>query len=88
MLEISCPHCGPRAEIEFWYGGEATDRPLDPHALDARAWSDQVFYRTNAKGTVRERWWHAHGCLQWIVLMRDTATNSFVTSGDSSASVE
>jgi sarcosine oxidase subunit delta len=23
MLQITCPYCGPRAEKEFTYGGEA-----------------------------------------------------------------
>ena len=42
MLQIPCPYCGPRAEAEFSYGGEAhIARPLDPaqldEALDVRA---------------------------------------------------
>lgn len=78
MLEIPCPCCGPRAEIEFLYGGEANKRPSDPATLGQQAWVEHVFLRVNAKGRVRERWWHAHGCRRWLVLERDTATNRFV----------
>ena len=39
MLVIDCPYCGPRAEIEFTYGGEAhIARPADPAALDDATW--------------------------------------------------
>ena len=34
MLLIDCPHCGPRAEIEYSYGGEAhIVRPEEPDEL-------------------------------------------------------
>lgn len=76
MLLIPCPHCGPRAEIEFVYGGAVNERPADPALLDAKEWSTYVFTRTNLKGLVAERWWHAQGCRQWLVIARDTATNA------------
>jgi|SRR5690554_1156039 sarcosine oxidase subunit delta len=75
MLLIPCPHCGPRAEIEFSYGGEAhIARPEEPDELTDQEWSDYVFMRRNPKGVVLERWVHAHGCRRWFNAARDTVT--------------
>lgn len=75
MLQIDCPHCGPRAEIEFSYGGEAhITRPQDPNALSDQKWAEFVFLRDNPKGVIRERWLHSHGCRRWFNLARDTVT--------------
>lgn len=81
MLIIPCPWCGERAEIEFQWGGEATDRPADPMALDDAAAADWLFRRSNAKGASRELWWHQYGCRQWFTLARDTASNAFAAPG-------
>jgi len=81
MLLVPCPHCGPRAELEFLCAGEGTTRP-DPAALDAAAWASHVFTRSNHRGPVRERWWHAAGCRRWIELVRDTSTNRFLSETD------
>jgi sarcosine oxidase subunit delta len=35
-----------------------------------------VFLFKNPKGAHREYWQHVHGCRQWLVLERDTATNT------------
>ncbi|MFM9887989.1 MAG: sarcosine oxidase subunit delta [Burkholderiales bacterium] len=83
MLLLPCPHCGPRAEIEFVCGGELTERPADPSMLDPNAWAAFVFTRTNAKGVVRERWWHAHGCRNWFAVARDTSTNEIFALNES-----
>ena len=75
MLEIDCPWCGHRAEIEFAYGGEADiARPGDPAALNDAAWAAYLFSRRNPKGWHREQWWHLHGCRRWFVVERDTVT--------------
>lgn len=75
MLLIACPHCGPRAESEFSYGGEAhIARPTEPDALTDEAWADYVFLRDNPKGVILERWMHAHGCRRWFNVARDTVT--------------
>ena len=74
MLLINCPHCGPRAEIEFRWGGEShIQRP----GLDAndKVWADYLFYRQNPKGAHRERWFHAAGCRRWFNLVRNTVTH-------------
>ena len=58
MLLIPCPWCGPRAQIEFSYGGAAnakrpaTDAPVE-------AWFEFVYLRENAAGPHDELWLHA-----------------------------
>ncbi len=75
MLLIDCPHCGPRAEVEFSYGNEAhIARPLEPEALSDEAWADYLFMKTNRKGIMLERWVHSHGCRRWFNVARDTLT--------------
>ena len=76
MLLIDCPHCGPRAEIEFRCGGESHIQRPGPHTevLDAE-WADYLFYRDNPKGEHRERWFHAAGCRRWFNVARDTVTH-------------
>lgn len=73
MLLIDCPHCGPRDEVEFHYGGEAgVAYPADPHAVDDRAWAEFLFYRANPAGEFTERWQHSAGCRKWFHALRDT----------------
>ena len=75
MLLIECPWCGPRAETEFSYGGEAgIARPLDPDALSDAEWADYLFCRTNPRGAHRELWNHAQGCRRWFGVERDTVS--------------
>jgi sarcosine oxidase subunit delta len=79
MLLIPCPHCGPRAEIEFRCGGEAhIARPADPSQLDDPAWAEVLFARTNPKGVHAERWFHAHGCQRWFNALRDTVSDTIL----------
>lgn len=73
MLLIPCPYCGPRAEIEFRYGGEGHIARPGPHdAVTDEAWADYLFYRANPKGDHRERWLHVAGCGRWFNIVRDT----------------
>ncbi len=75
MLLIDCPWCGPRAESEFGYGGEAhIARPKNPEKLSDEDWGDYVFMRSNVKGVFLERWCHSHGCRRWFNLARDTVS--------------
>ena len=75
MLLIPCPYCGPRAELEFSYGGEAhIERPKDPDALSDAEWADYLFMQSNTKGLFLERWVHSHGCRRWFNVARDTET--------------
>ena len=76
MLLIPCPHCGPRDEVEFHYGGQAhVARPKDPDALTNAQWADYLFMRDNPKGPFRERWVHSAGCRRWFNAERHTVTH-------------
>jgi heterotetrameric sarcosine oxidase delta subunit len=76
MLQIPCPWCGERDEVEFSYGGQAGVRyPEDPAAVSDADWGRFLFTRENPKGVFRERWVHTYGCRRWFELSRDTVTN-------------
>ena len=82
MLLITCPWCGPRAQIEFTYGGDAgVARPADPDAVSAEAWLDHVYLRDNPRGPHDEWWQHTSGCRSWIKVRRDTWTHRMIGSG-------
>ena len=82
MLLITCPWCGPRAHIEFTYGGDATvERPADPDAISADEWLDHVYLRDNPRGPHNEWWQHTSGCRSWIRVKRDTWTHQVYGSG-------
>ena len=73
MLLIPCPHCGPREETEFSYGGEAgISRPINPESLSDDAWGDYLFMRRNPRGLLHEMWCHSAGCRRWFTIIRDT----------------
>lgn len=75
MLLIDCPYCGPREETEYDYGREAhVPYPDDPFALDDRQWAQYLFYRSNTRGALAERWVHTAGCRRWFNVVRDTVT--------------
>jgi sarcosine oxidase, subunit delta len=75
MLLITCPHCGPRDETEFTYGGEAgVAYPSDPDALTDEEWAEYLFVRANPRGAHAERWCHTSGCRRWFDVVRDTVT--------------
>ena len=79
MLVIPCPHCGPRCEIEFSYGGQAhIARPQDPEAVSDEDWANYVFMRDNTKGVFLERWVHVHGCRQWFNVARHTVSHEIL----------
>jgi heterotetrameric sarcosine oxidase delta subunit len=76
MLRIPCPHCGLRDYTEFLYAGDATKQRPEHGTGDLRAWYEYVFLFDNPKGAHLEYWQHLEGCRQWLVLERDTATNT------------
>jgi sarcosine oxidase subunit delta len=79
MLLIPCPHCGPRAEIEFRCGGESHIQRPGPHDLVSdEAWADYLFFRANPKAEHRERWFHGAGCRRWFNVARDTVSHRIV----------
>jgi len=76
MLQLECPWCGPRDEVEFSYGGQAAVAyPVDPSALSDEEWAAFLFVRDNPKGPFAERWVHTHGCRRWFDVVRDTVTH-------------
>jgi heterotetrameric sarcosine oxidase delta subunit len=79
MLLIPCPWCGPRAQVEFTYGGDAT---LKRPALDTpeAEWVAYVYLRNNPAGAHVELWQHSAGCRQWILVRRDTRTHEILSS--------
>ena len=78
MLEINCPWCGPRDQVEFTCGGEAhIARPDEPEKLSDSDWADYLFYRKNPKGRHHEQWCHTAGCRRWFNAQRDTVTYKF-----------
>lgn len=75
MLQLDCPHCGPRDEAEFSCGGEAhIARPLAENKISDREFADYLFLRDNPKGVHLERWRHANGCGKWFLAARCTST--------------
>jgi len=79
MLLIDCPYCGPRDQVEYAYGGDATVvRPHDPAALSDDEWNAYLNLRDNPAGPHDEYWQHALGCRRWIVVRRDTLTHAIV----------
>lgn len=79
MFIIECPHCGPRDQIEFSYGGEAhRARPANSEQMTGEEWAEFLFMRTNTKGVFAERWNHAAGCRKWFNMLRNTATDEIL----------
>ena len=73
MMQITCPHCGPRAQAEFVY-----ERSVDSVVtLDAspEAAMATLFSRNNPRGADDEIWRHTFGCRAWMVIARNRVTN-------------
>ncbi len=79
MLLIRCPWCGPRAQIEFTYGGDASVARPAP-AAPTQAWVEYVYVRDNPRGAHDERWHHSAGCRQWFRVRRDTRTHAIAST--------
>ncbi|MGZ9719044.1 sarcosine oxidase subunit delta [Rhizobium miluonense] len=73
MQLFICPFCGPRAETEFHFGGDAGN--LRPEGdVDAMAWSNYLYFRDNSRGAVKEIWMHLP-CREVFAMERDTVTH-------------
>jgi heterotetrameric sarcosine oxidase delta subunit len=79
MMLIPCPWCGPRSQVEFVHGGDASLRRPAPDAPMAE-WIDYVYLRDNPCGPSDELWCHAAGCRSWFRLRRDTRTHDIAGS--------
>lgn len=77
MLVIPCPHCGPRDEAEFTYGG--------PVRAACPLTGDGLYSMPNPSGPLREWWYHSSGCETWIEVTRNTRTHAILGSGASGA---
>ncbi len=72
-MQIDCPHCGPRSQVEFVYERTVDSVvALDAAPDDAMA---ALFTRNNPRGIDEEIWRHGFGCRAWLVLTRDRVTN-------------
>ena len=80
MLLIPCPYCEmERPELEFRNGGEAhIARPLDPSAVSDADWAEYLYFRSNPKGVMAERWRHVSGCGRFFNVLRDTVSDKFL----------
>lgn len=79
MLLIACPWCGPRSQIEFTYGGDATVKRPTADAPEV-AWFEYVYLRDNPRGPHTELWHHGAGCRRWFRVERDTLTHDILGS--------
>ncbi len=80
MLVIWCPHCGPRNDDEFSFGGEIIPRP-GPGA-PAASWRRYLYEQENVAGWQVERWFHVSGCRRFLTVERNTLTNEIRRVGD------
>ena len=71
-MRIPCPYCGERDAQEFVYRGDAA--PERPEGGDDSC--AYTYLRDNPAGPMREHWYHAQGCRNWIVVTRDTRTHA------------
>ena len=73
MLLIECPHCGPRAQVEFAYE-RTVDAIVQPDADLAEAMAT-LFTRANPRGLDEELWRHTFGCRAWLAMTRHRVTH-------------
>jgi len=78
---IVCPWCGPRAQIEFTYAGDASLKRPDPVSSDDAEWVEYVYLRDNPKGPHDELWQHTSGCRKHIKVRRDTVSHDILATG-------
>ncbi len=72
-MRIPCPYCGERGSHEFVTRGDAG--PARPDDDSEEAFHAYLYLRDNPKGLLREHWYHAQGCRNWIVVERDTVSH-------------
>jgi heterotetrameric sarcosine oxidase delta subunit len=73
MMQITCPHCGPRAQAEFTYE-RTVDSVVELNAAPEDAMTT-LFTRTNPRGVDEEIWRHTFGCRAWMVITRNRVTH-------------
>jgi sarcosine oxidase subunit delta len=80
MIQIPCPHCGPRNSGEFRHAGERRPRP-NPTTATPQEWRSYLYLRLNPAGWTTESWYHALGCRRFFVVDRHTVTNEIRATG-------
>jgi sarcosine oxidase subunit delta len=79
MMLIPCPWCGPRSQVEFTYGGDASvKRPACGAPVEK--WVEFVYLRDNPRGPHAELWLHGAGFRRWFRVLRDTRTHDILAS--------
>ena len=78
-MRLPCPHCGLRDAAEFTYYGDAGRVRPALENTDVESWNSYVHDRDNVKGPHKEFWHHLHGCRQWLVVERNTATHELLS---------
>lgn len=81
MLLITCPHCGPRDENEFSYGGARRiwpDHDANPDQTETAMldWHQTLYLSPNPSGLLTEIWYHGGGCECWVEIIRNTKDHS------------
>lgn len=74
MMQIDCPHCGPRAQAEFTYERTVDSVMMLDAAPDAAMTT--LFTRRNPRGVDDEIWRHTFGCRAWMVVTRNRVTHA------------
>jgi len=78
-MRIPCPYCGDRDVHEFSYRSDAA--PVRPAAdQPVAAFHDYVYVRANPAGIISEHWYHAGGCRNWLVVVRNTVTHEIMSA--------
>jgi sarcosine oxidase subunit delta len=84
-MQLSCPFCGQRDEIEFFYAAEAGKlRPAPAAQASPEQWAGSLYFQNNPKGPSREVWVHLT-CGEYFTLTRDTITNAVVAGSGPAA---
>jgi sarcosine oxidase subunit delta len=73
---MTCPVNGPRALLEFVYGGEVRPMPDTTHTSDAQ-WADYLFNRNGAPG-IKHEWWCHVPSNTWFIAERDTTRDEIL----------
>lgn len=76
MMQITCPHCGPRAQQEFVF--ERTVDSVVTRDMPSAEAMAKLFTRTNPRGLDEEIWRHTYGCRAWMVVTRHRVTHEIV----------
>ena len=85
MLLIDCPHCGPRAQVEFTY--ERTRDSIVTLDMAPESAMQTLFERGNPRDWDDELWRHSYGCRQWLLIRRHRTTHAIASVADFNNSV-